>query len=181
MLVLPCLLLLLFLPWGSDAGALPLFFRHMRLPYFGHGAGGRLDSSATTKMLLSERAGAAAAELPQARGGQGGEEPRVRPLEPKEHEQHPQEQQHQPNHLPRAFAGRGANIIVPPPKGTAGSVSASSPSLLPSSSSSAAAEAAAAHPLAHHWGLRGDGHRAFMAGRWTEAGKWHTLEVSLRP
>lgn len=169
MLALPFLLALALLPRGGDAGALPLFFRHLRLPYFGHGAGGRSD----TKLLLTEHAGqshpqSSSSSAVAARRAQGSE-PGIRPLDPNEEAKRKEQQgrQHQHQHSSTSSSSKGqggAKIIVPPPTAATKDAGASS-------------SASSAHPHVHHWGLRGDGYHAVMAGRWTAGGQWHALEV----
>lgn len=158
------LALVLLLPTGTDAGALPLaFFRHLqRLPYFGHGAGSRYDgSSGAASKLLSDKTAPAPPQPPRA--PQQPPEAGIRPLRPTEEAkakskvkqerqrgQYQQPQQQQSASKVGKSPTEGAKIIVPPPPMVVSGANASAVS--------------SAHPHVHHWGLRGDGYHAVMTG-----------------
>lgn len=170
MLASVLLLLLALLPPTADAGALPLaFFRQLhRLPYFGHGAGGRHD--ATIKLLSDvDHAVQQSSKPPHAQhtGGAG-----IRPVGPNEEAKRKEQEKHRPRPLhrpPHAYADRptigtaasaaaaaaaaaeGAKIVVPPPTASG-------------SNATTASGASSAHAHVHHWGLRGNGYHAVMAG-----------------
>lgn len=166
------LVLLALLAPTVDAGALPLaFFRQLqRLPYFGHGAGGRYDTnSAASKQLLSDAKAAAHHHAPPPppskpqHGAGAGAGAGIRPVGPKEEAKRKEQEKHRPHPLhrpPHAYSDRpinrtaaeGARIVVPPPTAAGGNASS--------------AAGTSAHPHVHHWGLRGDGYHAVMAGAW---------------
>lgn len=173
------LLLLALLPPTADAGALPLaFFRQLqRLPYFGHGAGGRHD--ATSKLLSDANQAAQQSSKPQHAQHAG---PGIRPVGPNEEAKLKEQEKHRPHPLhrpPHAYADRptnrtaasaaaaaaaaaeGAKIVVPPPT--------------TSGSNATTASGASAHAHVHHWGLRGDGYHAVMAGAWRTPCWWFLI------